>query len=374
MKPHYLIHDTSSVFSPALIFYKELIQRNLDQIISMAKHTARLRPHVKTHKTREIVRMELQAGITKQKCATLAEAEMIAECGAADVLLAYPIVGPNAGRLARLVKAFPGCRFSVVADHPAPLQALSSALAAAGQTVDVLIDLDVGQHRTGIAPGPDAVALYEQFGRLPGIKPGGLHVYDGHNHQESPEERSRAVNQVMQTALALRETLTKKGLPVPRIVAGGTPTFPMYARLEVPGLECSPGTCVLHDHGYGSRFGDITGFTPAALLLTRVISKPKAGRLTLDLGYKAVASDPPAGKRCVLLNVPDYEAVLQNEEHLVIDTPAADRFAPGDDVYAVPTHICPTCAMHERAYVVEGGKVVDHWEIASRGRRMHCES
>ena len=118
----------------------------------------------------------------------------------------------------------------------------------------------------------------------------------------------------------------------------------------------------------------MSAFTPAALLLTRVISKPTPGRLTLDLGYKAVASDPPAGKRCVLLNVPDYEAVLQNEEHLVIDTPAAERFTPGDDVYAVPTHICPTCAMHDRAYVIEGGKVVDQWEIASRGRQMHLES
>ncbi len=373
MKAHYLIHDTSGVFSPALIFYKELIQRNLDLAISMVGNVSRLRPHAKTHKTREIIRLELQAGITKHKCATLAEAEMIAECGVADVLLAYPIVGPNAGRLARLVKAFPGCRFSVVADHPTPLRALSAAMSGAGITVDVLIDLDVGQHRTGIAPGPEAIALYEEFGRLPGIRPGGLHVYDGHNHQDAPEERARAVQQQIQPVLSLRDTLTKKGLPVPRIVAGGTPTFPAFAKLDLPGLECSPGTCVLHDHGYGSHFADMSGFTPAALLLTRVISKPMPGRLTLDLGYKAVASDPPAGKRCVLLNVPDYEAVLQNEEHLVIDTPAADRFALGDDIYAVPTHICPTCAMHDRAYVAESGKVVDQWDIASRGRRMSFE-
>src|SRR6185437_15711604 len=128
----------------------------------------------------------------------------------------------------------------------------------------------------------------------------------------------------------------QKGLPLPRFVAGRTPTFPVYARLDLPGLECSPGTLVLHDTGYGSRFADLAGFTPAALLLTRVISRPTATRVTFDLGYKAVASDPPAGKRCVLLDVPDYEAVLQNEEHLVIETLSAGNFRPGDEAFAIP--------------------------------------
>jgi D-serine deaminase-like pyridoxal phosphate-dependent protein len=371
MHPHYAIADTSEVFSPALLFYKDLIRRNLARAVEIAGAPGRLRPHVKTHKTREIVRMELEAGVTKHKCATLAEAELLADCGAPDVLIAYPLVGPNCGRLARLAAAFPGCRFSALADHPRPLQALSQALAAHGQTVDVLVDLDVGQHRTGIAAGPAAAALYEQISRLPGVRPGGLHVYDGHNHQEALAERARAVQDALGPVLELRAALEAKGLPVPRLVAGGTPTFPIFARLDLPGLECAPGTCVLHDHGYGSHFPDMTGFTPAALLLTRVISKPLPNRLTLDLGYKAVASDPPAGQRCVLLNVPDYEPVLQNEEHLVIDTPAADRFQPGDVVFAVPTHICPTCALHRQAYVVEDGRVTGRWDIAARDRVLH---
>jgi D-serine deaminase-like pyridoxal phosphate-dependent protein len=110
------------------------------------------------------------------------------------------------------------------------------------------------------------------------------------------------------------------------------------------------------------------GFTPAALLLTRVISKPAANRLTLDLGYKAVASDPPAGKRCILLNVPNYQAILQNEEHLVVETPAAGSFGLGDVVYAMPTHICPTCAMHQQAHVVENGQITERWDIVARDR------
>ena len=168
--------------------------------------------------------------------------------------------------------------------------------------------------------------------------------------------------------LALRDALVKKGLPVPRLVLGGTPTFPVYAKLDLPGLELSPGTCFLHDHGYSAKFADLSGFTPAALLLTRVVSRPTATRITLDLGTKAVASDPPAGGRCVLLDVPDYVPVLQNEEHFVVETPAADRFHPGDAILAVPTHVCPTCALHQFAYVIEDGRLADKWPIAARDR------
>ena len=159
--------------------------------------------------------MELDAGIRKHKCATLAEAEMLAQAGAPDVLLAYNMVGPNCGRLARLIQKYPGCRFSVLADHPAGAKQLSDALAAAGASVDVLIDLDVGQHRTGIAPGPAAAALYESFARLPGLRPGGFHVYDGHNHQESFHERQEAALRGLEPVLALRDAVEKKGLPVP---------------------------------------------------------------------------------------------------------------------------------------------------------------
>jgi D-serine deaminase-like pyridoxal phosphate-dependent protein len=371
MNPAYAIRDTSTIFTPALVFYKELIRRNIAQMIAIGGHPARLRPHVKTHKTPEIVSMELEAGITKHKCATLAEAEMLAMTGARDIFLAYNLVGPNCDRMAHLAQTYPDCAFSTTADDPAALQALSAAVTALDQTVEILIDLDVGMHRTGLPPGEKAAALYELIDQLPGLRPGGIHAYDGHIHQENLAEREAAVRQNLEPVLDLRSQLERKGLPVPRLVAGGTPTFSIYARMDLPGLECSPGTCVLNDHGYGTRFADLTDFTPAALLLTRVISRPTATRLTLDLGYKAVASDPPAGKRCILLNVQEYEPVLQNEEHLVVETPGAARFRPGDEVYALPTHICPTCAMHRQAYVVENGQLTDTWEIVARDRVLN---
>ncbi len=368
MNPIYAIRDTSSIYSPALLFYKDLIQRNIDLAVRIAGTASRLRPHVKTHKTREIVHMELKAGITKHKCATLAEAEMLASCGVAEVFIAYNLVGPNTLRLSKLMQLYPHCRFSTQADHPITLEGLSRAMQRAGLTLEILLDLDVGQHRTGMPAGDDALALYRQIAHTPGIRPGGLHVYDGHNNQAAVEDREAAVAQLLGPVNQLRERIQKEGLPTPRIIVGGTPTFPVYAKLDLPGLECSPGTLFLHDQGYGGKFTDLQGFTPAALLFTRVVSKPMPTRLTLDLGYKAVASDPPAGKRLALLDLPDYEAVLQNEEHLVIETPHAARYLPGDEFFAIPTHICPTCAMHRSAYVIENGALVGQWDIVARDR------
>src|ERR1700681_4542934 len=131
MEPHTL-RDPSGVFSPGLLFYRDVIRHNIDRLIARVGDPKRLRPHVKTHKTREIVRMQLQAGITKHKCATIAEAEMLAGVGAAEVLLAYNLVGPNTERFARLIEKFPGCRFSTVVDHPMAAQALSDAMVRSG--------------------------------------------------------------------------------------------------------------------------------------------------------------------------------------------------------------------------------------------------
>src|SRR5438105_11792659 len=111
MNPTYKLADEAGVFSPALVFYPELIRRNIARVIEMAGSPERLRPHVKTHKTREIARLLLDAGVTKHKCATIAEAEMLAECRVPDVLIAYPLVGPNVQRLVELMRKYPETRF-----------------------------------------------------------------------------------------------------------------------------------------------------------------------------------------------------------------------------------------------------------------------
>ena len=224
----------------------------------------------------EIIRMLESMGIHKHKCATLAEAEMVAAAGGTDVLIAYPMVGPNLKRFAHLVRGYRPTTFRVTVDDPDAARALSEALDGSDRPVSVLLDLDIGMGRTGIAPGDEAAELYALVDRLPNLVADGLHAYDGHIRDLEIDERTRNARAGMERALALRERLLKRGLEVPRLVVGGTPTFPVHAALELPGVECSPGTVVLHDDGYGTKFPDLP-FTPAALLLTRVISRPRPG-------------------------------------------------------------------------------------------------
>lgn len=367
MDSRYHIADTSRIITPALVLFRELIERNVEEMIRIAGGAHRLRPHAKTHKLTEITRLEVDRGILKHKCATLAEAEMLADAGVRDIFLAYPIVGPNIGRVVRFLEVFPHVQLSVAGDHPAPLAALGSAAQVAGKTVGVVLDLDVGQHRTGATIGDNAAALYGLIARTPGLRAEGLHIYDGHHHQTDLVERQAAVDAVWRKATAFRDRLVAAGLPVPRIIAGGTCSFPAFASYDDPALELSPGTVVFHDAGYARMYPDLD-FTPAALVLTRVISRPTPERVTCDLGYKAIASDPPAGSRLIFPNLPDAKCVLQNEEHLVFETARAAEFAPGDELLAVPTHICPTSALHQQVYVIKEGNVSDVWRIAARDR------
>ena len=367
----YLLTDIESIPTPTLVFFPAFIRRNIARAVEMAGTAERLRPHVKTHKTREITRMQLDAGVTKHKCATIAEAEILAESGVPDVLLAYPLVEPNGMRLATLATKYPACKLSAVFDHPVSLRTLAEAAQRAGRPLGAYLDLNVGMDRTGVSIGEVALALYEQAARTPGLTLEGLHAYDGQTRHPDPQERLAAARATLGRIVEFRQELERRGYPAPRIVAGGTPQFPSYASIrDVPGLECSPGTYVLHDYGYGSAFPDFSGITPAAVLLTRVVSRPTPTRVAFDLGNKAVAADPPLAKRVHLLDAPEHSVVNHSEEHYVIETSteAAERYTPGDLVYALPGHVCPTVALHQEALIAEQGKVVGRWEIAARNR------
>jgi D-serine deaminase-like pyridoxal phosphate-dependent protein len=363
----YRINHPGRLLSPSLVIFEDLVRANLDAAVrAVGGEPRRLRPHVKTHKMPAIVRMQEALGLHKHKVATIAEAEMTAAAGGRDILIAYPLVGPNLDRFVRLVQAYPTTTFRALVDDPDATRALARAASVLGKAVPTLVDLDIGMGRTGIAPGDDAVRLYELIGNLPTLEPDGLHAYDGHQKATDPAERRRSALHDLEPALDLRDRLLDDGHHVPRLVLGGTPTFPIHATSTVPGAECSPGTGTLHDHGYASKFPDLP-FAPAALLLTRVVSRPRSGRITLDLGHKAVAADP-VGARLVIPDLPGATLGGQSEEHLVVETVDAAKYPPGTPLLAIPTHICPTVALHRRAYVVRGGEVVDEWEVGARDR------
>ena len=369
MDQKYHIADTSQLISPSMIVFERILDDNLKMMIQIAGDPARLRPHCKTHKIPQVTQREVALGITKHKAATFAEAQMLADAGATDIFLAYNPVGPNIARAVSFLATYPRVSFQVTADDREQIGALGAAMVEAGQTIDALLDIDTGLHRTGVSPGPQAERVYEQIAATEGLNAGGLHVYDGQNHQESLDERRAAVDADWKTVAAFRDQLVAQGLPVPRLVVGGTPSFPCYAEMDDPAIELSPGTCVFHDAGYGQQFPDLP-FTPAVVILTRVVSRPTPDRMTLDLGVKAVASDPPMGRRVFFPDLPEAEQVLQNEEHLVLKTPHADRYKPGDELMALPWHVCPTTALHQQLTVVRDGKTNGDWHVVARDRRI----
>jgi D-serine deaminase-like pyridoxal phosphate-dependent protein len=367
MQTPYEIEDVTQIFSPGLVIYRDLVEHNLKEMIRIAGGPERLCPHCKTHKTREITKMEIELGIASHKCATIAEAELLAHMGVEDILVAYQLVGPNIERLIRLMDKFPRTRFATIVDSPIALESLSTAMDVTGKEVAVLLDLDPGMGRTGIEIGPDAITLYEMIACSPGVTTGGLHWYDGHNRQSDLDERSTAVDVGWNQFTQFRDQLLLSGLPVPRIVAAGTGSFPILAEKGEPNLQLSPGTTVYHDAAMVELFPEMP-FVPALGILTRVISHNRPGHLTLDVGHKSCAADQPAGKRLAFPDVPDAVEVQQSEEHLVIATELANQFALGDELIALPRHACPTSAVHAFATIVSGGKVIDRWEIIARDR------
>ncbi len=368
-KPWYAIENIAEIDSPALLVFADRAQENIARMVRYAGGPQRLRPHVKTHKMAEVIRLQMAAGIDKYKCATIAEAEMVAQCGAADVLLAYTLLGPKVQRFAALAAKYPRTRFSALVDDESAIAPAAAAMKAAGATVELLVDIDTGLGRTGVAPGPRAEALYRLLAKhssSPGIRPGGLHAYDGQVRDVNLPERIAHGDAAFAPVTELRKRLEQAGLPVPRVVAGGSPSFPVHARRT--DVECSPGTCIFWDVGYGSRYTDLE-FLHAAVLVTRVISKPGSGRLCLDLGYKAVSPDQPE-KRVEFPELPDAKTIVHNEEHLAVATSRSDEFKVGDVLYGIPVHVCPTVALHQYAHVVRDGCVVERWKVVARDRAL----
>jgi len=385
----YEISNVDEIPSPALAFYPERIEENIRRMVRIAGDPGRLRPHVKTHKTAEIVTLQMRHGISRFKCSTIAEAEMAAACGAADVLLAMQPVGPAVARFFALKRKYPATSLGAIVDSEAVVDELARAAAGAGMETCVWIDVNSGMNRTGIAPGAEAIRLYTLVHARAGLRIGGLHVYDGHIHESDLAARTTICDGEFAPVQAMIDDLRTAGLPVPAVVAGGSPTFPIHARR--PGVELSPGTPLLWDAGYSAAYPDLD-FLVAAVLVTRVVSRPgerpagvrtrsrggtqaahagpdAVSRVCLDLGTKALASEMPQ-PRVSLLGVETYQIVAHNEEHLVIETPDAGRYHPGDVVYGIPVHICPTVARYESASVVEQGRCTGEWQIAARNRRI----
>lgn len=369
MESHrYEIKNTDSIITPALVYYKDIIEENLDKMAEVAGDINRLWPHVKSHKMEQLVRLQLEKGIRKFKCATIAEAEMVAECGAEEAVVAYPLVGPNMDRFLDLCTAYPKTRFWAIGDDFSCLEQLSGKACERNQKIYTLIDVNMGTNRTGVRPDR-LYDLYKRCSRLPGLLLDGLHCYDGNHGIEDYHKRQEAVEQVNQRVLQVADRLKEENMQCSVLIMGGTPSFPCHA--SFPGLYLSPGTCVVSDYGYFSRFQD-ENFIPAGILMTRVVSHPEDGYFTIDLGYKGIAADPP-GERGKLLGVAHASSVGQNEEHWIwkMEEGFEEQRPPiGTVLYVIPTHICPTSALYPEALIAQDGRITDRWKVTARNRKI----
>lgn len=365
----YEIKDHEEIISPQLIYYKNIIDQNIDKAVNMAHTSARLWPHVKAHKIPQMVNNLVQHGITKFKCATIAECEMVANTSATDILLAYPLIGPNIKRYIKLQQTFREKKFYAIGDNLEQIKLLSKEAVCAKEIINFFIDVNMGMNRTGV-PIEKLSLLADGLKELNNIQLCGLHCYDGNHNDKDLIKRREAVDTTMNQLRPIVNKINKDFNINLIIIAGGSPAFPCYDKYEK--VYCSPGTLFVNDYGYECNLPDMK-YQPAACILTRVISHPNKDIFTIDCGYKAIASDPKVLRGEIVGLSDKVDELFQSEEHWVFKMkPGYEQDIPkiGDTLYIVPTHICPTTALYPFVLVAEKGQIIDKWDVVARNRKI----
>jgi D-threonine aldolase len=359
----YELKNPGDIDSPALLVYPERVNANIDAAIQITGDPMRIVPHGKTHKSSQGFEAMISKGITRFKCATIRELVIAARSGAKQVVLSYQPVGPKIQRFIETIKMFPGTSFACLVDDADAASSLADAFQAENLVVDVFIDLNTGMNRTGTSPDENAFALYEFVHTRSNLRFAGLHAYDGHIKEPDVEKRKLLSDAGFRSVLQLRKKLAALTGHDIELIAGGSPTFPVHA--SYVDRTCSPGTFIFWDHGYEVSCPE-QPFLVAAVLLCRVISKPTADLITVDLGHKAVAAENVITRRVHFPSDPDLTAISQSEEHLVLKT-AEHEYKVGDVLYGIPYHICPTVALYDQMVIVNDHVAHGDWMI-DRGR------
>ena len=361
------IEGIDNIDSPSIVLYEERIDNNLKKMLKMADNDAsKLMPHVKTNKMPKVIRKMISLGIKNFKASTIAEAEMVAREGASSVLIAHQLVGPKIQRFANLCIQFPKTEFTTIIDNNLTLKNLHIEAHKKDISIGFYIDINNGMNRTGIEIGPNIHKLINQVKSFKNLYIKGLHVYDGHLRNSNFADRKDQIEKDFTSVNSLFEKL-KLNNPELKLISGGTPSFTTHLRNE--SRICSPGTCVLWDWGYSEILVE-QEFNFAALLISRVISKPTMGIITIDLGHKAVAAENSIDKRVKFLNLENYKLLSQSEEHGVIQIENWESIQVGDVIYGIPYHICPTINLYDTVSVISDGKKIAEWSITARQRKI----
>jgi D-serine deaminase-like pyridoxal phosphate-dependent protein len=357
----------AAINTPALVIDHAALEANIARMAAIAAdHNVALRPHAKTHKCVEIARMQLDAGAAGIACATILEAEALAQAGIAGLLITSPVVGTDkAARLARLNRTSP---VAVVVDHPAQLEALCAALAPGDPPLGILIDVDIGQGRTGVATLQDGHALARMAARDPRVAFCGLQGYAGHvQHIFDPAARRAATQNAAETLRTLGGLLEAEGVRCPIVSGSGTGAHGYD--MAGPYTELQVGSYVFMDADYGRvRQDDGTPlpFATALFVLATVVSANRDGRVTVDAGTKALAVNGPPPARFIGLP-PGASYTFAGDEHGTITLPdGAPRPAVGARILIEATHCDPTVNLHGEFHAVHRDGAVTAMAIVGR--------
>lgn len=352
----------TSVPTPAALVDRCVLQANIKHMAAAAETAGvQLRPHIKTHKTPEIARMQLRAGACGITCAKVSEAEVMAAHGIDNILIAYPTVGAEqlrrAARLAKSIRLVMACDSSYGADQ------LQSAAEAAGVRFDVYLIINSGADRDGVK-GDAALDLAARVDTKARLRLVGIMTHEGHVYQQSSRESvSRLYHQAADSMVALADRLRTAGHGVEVVSMGSTPSC-WLGEAHRGITEWRPGTYVFNDLQEASL---VTELADCALtVLATVVSHPAQERYILDSGSKSLTATQHAIHQFGLVKGhPEAKIVSLSEEHgTVLYT---ERLGLGDVVEVIPVHACPTVNLFSHMYVVEAGEVVGQWSVAARG-------
>ena len=361
-----LIHELDT---PALIVDLDVMERNLSRMAEYCReHDLRLRPHTKTHKIPELARKQINSGATGITVAKLDEAEVMIDAGLDDVLIAYPIVGPT--KTQRLADLAQRATITIALDSETAARGISAAAAKRESNVNILVELDVGFGRCGVANETDALRLAQFVASLPRLNFQGLMFFPGHFGVD-PEQRKILRAQVNELLDRCRETFVRVAIPLNTISGGSTPS--RYETHLFHGVnETRPGTYIFNDRNtVGVAAASIADC--ALLVLVTVVSTSVSGHAVIDGGSKTFSSDRYQAEHGRGFGLVKDDRAIEierfSEEHGHLNIAGSERrYRVGDRLTVIPNHVCSTVNMHDEIYGVRGERVETVWRVAGRGK------
>lgn len=357
--------------TPALVVDYDIVQRNIAWMQQKADRAGvLLRPHTKTHRTPALAQMQVQAGAGGITVAKVGEAEVMVAHGLRDILIANQVYGT--AKVERLRQVARIAQVAVGVDNREQVEALSQVFRNEPRPLQVRIEVEVGEQRSGLLPGPELVQLAQIISAAPGLEFEGIFSHEGHTYgAASPAECAQLFATSQRDTLTAADLIRQAGLGCPVVSIGATPSLLLGEIL--PGItEIRPGTYVLMDAAQGNAIGDFSHC--AATVLATVVSKPVPHRVVLDAGVKALTAFTRARGICI---TPGYGLVRRYgqhiarlyDEHGLLESEGAYReLAIGEKIEIIPNHICPTCNLYDRIWLVRQEEVVAELPIACRGK------